>query len=92
MKTEALNKLTAFLCELEQKGISYTLAHHRDEAIMVLVAIPGERWETEFFGDGSVETEKFISSGTIYGEQILNELFARHADPKEKSTHSKKTC
>ena len=38
MKTNAFNRLTAFLAELEQKGISYQLAHHRDEALMVLVA------------------------------------------------------
>ncbi|MFB2837163.1 hypothetical protein [Floridanema evergladense] len=31
-----------------QEKVSYTLAHHRDEAIMVTVAVPGERWEVEF--------------------------------------------
>jgi hypothetical protein len=83
MKREAFTKLTTFLCDLEQKGISYTLAHHRDDAIMVFVAAPGERWEIEFLDDGSVETEKFISNGEIYGESILNELFARYADQEE---------
>jgi len=85
MKIDAFNKLTAFLDELEQKKISYTLAHNRDEAIMVIVAAPGERWEIEFLGDGSVETERFISSGEIYGENILAELFARYSDQEDSS-------
>jgi hypothetical protein len=51
---------------------------------MVCVAIPGERWEIEFLGDGSVEIEKFTSNGEIYGTDILNELFARYSDPLRK--------
>jgi hypothetical protein len=81
MKNAIFYDLTNFLDKLEQKAISYTLAHHRDESIMVLVAIPGERWEIEFLGDGSIEIEKFTSNGEIYGKDILNELFARYSDP-----------
>ena len=44
----AFDKLTSFLTGLEHGGISYTLAHNRDEAITVSVAVPGERWEIEF--------------------------------------------
>ena len=80
MKNAIFYNLTTFLNRLEQKAISYTLAHNRDESIMVFVAIPGERWEIEFLGDGSVEIEKFISNGEIYGKDILNELFARYSD------------
>jgi hypothetical protein len=83
MKTNVFNRLTTFLDELEQKDISYHLAHHRDEALMVLVAVPGERWEIEFLADGSVEIEKFVSSGEIYGESLLSELFARYSDQEE---------
>jgi hypothetical protein len=83
MKNEAFDRLTAFLSELERREIAYSLAHHRDEAVMVLVAVPGERWEIEFFGDGSVEIEKFISSGEIYGEDALSELFARYTDQED---------
>jgi hypothetical protein len=80
MKNEVFNRLTAFLSELEQKGISYNLAHYRDDAMMVLVALPGERWEIEFLADGSVEVEKFASNGEIYGEEALPELFARYSE------------
>jgi hypothetical protein len=74
-----LNKLLTFLQKLEHRHISYTLAHHRDEAVMVIVAIPGERWEVEFFEDGMVEVERFISNGDIAEEEILNQLFNEDA-------------
>jgi hypothetical protein len=41
----------AFLTRLDQESIYYTLAHHRDNALLVSVAVPGERWEIEFFDD-----------------------------------------
>ena len=66
--------------QLEQDKIHYMLASHRDDAIMVQVAVPGERWEIEFFGDGTVEIERFVSNGTICGEEALHELCTRHAD------------
>jgi hypothetical protein len=83
MTSDAFNNLIALLRQLEQKGIGYTLAHHREDAIMVLVAVPGERWEIEFMSDGSVEIEKFTSSGEISGAESLSELFARYADQEE---------
>jgi hypothetical protein len=80
MKQQPFNKLTKFLKQLEQDKIHYTLASHRDDAIMVLVTVPGERWEIEFLGDGSVEVERFISAGEICGEEALHELLTAHAD------------
>jgi hypothetical protein len=44
----ALQKLLNFLTELDSRKIHYTLAHYREEAIMVQVAVPGQRWEIEF--------------------------------------------
>ena len=63
----ASNRISA---GLERGKIHYTLQSCRDEAIMVLVTVPGERWEVEFLADGSVEVERFISDGEIYGEDI----------------------
>ncbi|MEH1977594.1 MAG: hypothetical protein V7L02_31140 [Nostoc sp.] len=79
MKNHGFGKLITFLSQLEQETISYTLAHHRDETIMVNVAVAGERWEVEFFEDGSVEVERFISSGEINGEEVFSELFAMYS-------------
>ena len=70
----------AFLTRLDQESIYYTLAHHRDNAMMVTVAVPGERWEIEFFDDGSIQAEQFTTEGEIYDESILDELTGRLAE------------
>ena len=88
MSSNTFEKFTSFLNELERRGISYSLAHNRDEAIMVIAAAPGERWEIEFLVDGSVEIERFISDGQICGEGILSELFARYSDEETNSLES----
>jgi hypothetical protein len=80
MKKNIFSDLTAFLADLEKGKIYYTLAHQRDNAIMVIVTIPGERWEIEFCDDGSVEVERFISDGEIGGKEMLGELLARYSD------------
>ncbi|MEH2097981.1 hypothetical protein [Nostoc sp.] len=85
MKNHGFGKLVTFLNQLEQEKISYTLAHHRDETIMVNVAVAGERWEVEFFNDGSVEVERFVSSGEINGEEAFSELFAMYSEPENNS-------
>lgn len=77
MRDTGFEKLLRFLGELEQERVSYTLAHHRDDALMVTVALPGERWEIEFFADGLVEVERFASTGDICGEEALAEISAR---------------
>lgn len=83
MTNPIFEKLLTLLNKLEQEKVSYTLAHHRDEAIMVTVAVPGERWEVEFLNDGSVEVEKFISHGEIGGEEALGELFSRYSEQND---------
>ncbi len=88
MKSNIFDKLTSFLQNLEQQKIVYTLAHHRDEAIMVSVAVPGERWEIEFLNDGSIEIEKFISNGEIVGEEALKDLFDRYSEPEDLAVES----
>jgi hypothetical protein len=47
---------------------------------MVEVAVPGERWEVEFLSDGSVDVERFVSTGTVCGEDALDELLVLHAE------------
>jgi len=68
-----LTKLLAFLDKLDEHKIWYHLEHIR-ESVMVLVAIPGQRWEVEFFADGHVEVERFISPGKIEDEDVLSEI------------------
>ena len=82
-KTNAsLGVVLEFLNQLEEQQISYRLEHNRAETVMVLIAVPGQRWEVEFFEDGQIEIERFTSSGEIQGEEILEELFREFGDPK----------
>ena len=69
----AMTKLLTFLNQLEASDTWYRLEHVRD-SVMVHTAIPGERWEIEFFDDGHVEIERFVSTGEIQGEARIREL------------------
>lgn len=70
-----LEKLLAFLMQLEKRKIHYALEHNRDESIMVLIAVPGQRWEAEFFKDGHVEIEVFgRSKGVESGREAQRKL------------------
>lgn len=71
----SFGKLLDFLGRLDAARINYRLNHVRD-SVMVEAAIPGERWEVEFFEDGRVEVERFLSPGDIDDERALERLFA----------------
>ncbi len=73
-----LGKALDLLDQLEKLKIWYRLEKVRD-ALMVIITIPGERWEIEFFDDGHIEIERFISSGQISDETILEKLLADYA-------------
>lgn len=71
----AFGKLLAFLDRLERDKVWYRVEHNRD-SLMVLLATPGERWEVDFFEDGRVEVERFVSPGWMEDEGALNRLLA----------------
>jgi hypothetical protein len=71
--------LYAFLNKLEERKIFFKLGRIRD-SILIEIAVPGERWEVEFFEDGHVEVEKFLSDGTLWPEQELDHLFENFSD------------
>ena len=75
-----MNKLFEFLNELEKRIIYYRLDRHRD-SIMVDITVPGQKWEIEFMEDGSIEIEKFISSG-MYDESEIEVLFRDFSEPE----------
>ena len=81
----SLLNLIELLEKLEEKKIYYRLNKTRVDTIMVEVAVPGQRWEIELntYGEDCkcvVEIEKFISNGTMYGEQELETLFRDFSD------------
>jgi hypothetical protein len=47
---------------------------------LIEISVPGQRWEVEFIYDSSVQIEKFISTGMIFKEQELIELFDKFSD------------
>jgi hypothetical protein len=59
-----LQALIEFLDRLEAVKLFYRLSKFRD-AIMVEVAVPGQRWEIEFFADGHIEREVFESADDV---------------------------
>jgi hypothetical protein len=75
----AFPQLLALLRRLNEAKIAHSLCQHRDDAIMIWVDVPGERWEIEFvdYGDEvQVEIERFRSNGRIEDESLLDTLFA----------------
>jgi hypothetical protein len=75
----SFQKLLDFLNRLDTAKMSYRLTHFREETVAVELAIPGERWEVEFFADGSIEIERFRSSGSVSAdESLLTELIANY--------------
>src|SRR6266478_1414845 len=74
---------------VDQAKIAYRLGHCRDEALMIEVDVPGERWEIEFVDyddEVHVEIERFRSDGHIDDESALEELFAKHSSKSEPAT------
>ncbi|HEV3048680.1 MAG TPA: hypothetical protein VGX50_00125 [Longimicrobium sp.] len=81
MNGNPLQAMLDFLLALEARGMFHRLSRVRAEALMVEVAIPGERWEVEFFADGHVETERFVAAGGVQGDPAtLDLLLARGSE------------
>ncbi len=76
----ALSKLLSFLNRLDASNISYILKHNREETIVVFIDVPGQRWEVDFFEDGSIEVEKFISTFVKGNGGLIEELFSEFSD------------
>jgi len=77
-----LKNLLGFLEMLEEARIWYRLSKIRD-AVLVEIAVPGQRWEVEFFADGSIEREVFESTNDVEGVPdvgALNDLIGPWSD------------
>lgn len=77
----SLADLASFLIRLENARIHHTLTSVRDGAVMVQVAVPGERWEIEFFPDQPIEIEVFLTEGEVGGPILLDRLFRENEEP-----------
>ncbi len=74
-----MKKLLHFLERLEQNKIYYRLNRIRD-SILIEIAVPGERWEVEFFEDEHIEVERFKSDGNLYDGSVLEKLLEDFSD------------
>jgi hypothetical protein len=70
----------AFTDRLDEVGINYELKTVRPGALMIVLIVPGERIEVEFFVDGEIEVETFRSTGVVPGGGPLEEILARGGD------------
>jgi hypothetical protein len=77
---DGLNRLLAFIAELDRRSIHYSIASHRSMALMVEIDLPGEKWEVEFMDGGGLEIERFRSDGQIADETALADLWAATND------------
>ena len=73
-----MRRLCDFLGRLDEAHISYHLQMVSEiaDSILVEIAIPGERWEVNFYTDGNIFVEKFVSTGETFGADELDRLFS----------------
>ena len=86
MKPDRFDKLLGFIRRLEEAKIYHQVASNRDDAISVVVTVPGQRWEIDFLADGDIDVERFVSTGQIDDESALEELFEKFSEPPEPAT------
>lgn len=80
-----VRELVELIEKLESAKIQYCLQKHRENSIMILATVPGERWEIEIIAYDSdkeyhIEIERFKSDGQISDDNSLNVLFELFAD------------
>ena len=87
MKQDRFDRLLAFLRRLEAAGIPHEMASYREGAISVIVRVPGQYWEIDFLEEGVIDAERFVSTGKLEDEAVLEELFARFSDEEAATSH-----
>jgi hypothetical protein len=69
------------LRKLEDAKIHFTLGRHREDTVLVTLALLGERVEVDVFEDGHMEVSRFPGSEDIVGgQELVDELIRNNAD------------
>jgi hypothetical protein len=92
MSQDLFSKVQAFLERMREEKFEYELKDNREDAISVVVRVPGEFWEVDFLDDGSVDVERFVSNGHIDDESILESLIAKFSDREPAPNHEATTA
>jgi hypothetical protein len=74
-QSRAFERLLAACRALAERGLRYRLSVARPEAVMMSIVLPGEYWEIEFFADGTVERERFVSQGVDDCPTAVDDVF-----------------
>jgi hypothetical protein len=80
LKNRDLTGLLDLLGRLENAKIHFTLARNREDAITVEVAVPGQRWEIDCYGNGEMDVEVFKSDGAIRDASAVDALLHDFSD------------
>jgi hypothetical protein len=75
-----LKGVLELLGRLEAAKIHFTLARHQEDAITIEVAVPGQRWEIDYYGNGRMDVEIFKSDGIVRDVSAIDELIHAFAD------------
>ena len=78
---DSLKRLLEFLTESSGARL-LTGWKIRVEALMAIIAVPGQRLEVEFFSDGQIELERFGPSSGVTATTLdeLTHLLNMHSD------------
>lgn len=82
MNGDTYRDILSLLQRLKVAKIAHRMAQCRDDAIMIEVDVPGERWEIEFVDyddEVHIEIERFRNNGKMYDESMLEELFVKYS-------------
>ena len=74
---DSLSILLSFLSHLRLLGLPHRVSQSRESCITVEVFPLRERWEIDFFEDGSVEADQFVPLGDPIGVSDLAALVKR---------------
>ncbi len=80
MNGTKIESVLALLQRLQIACICYTLAHNQEDAITIQVVVPGQRWEIDFYVNGTIDIEIFKSDGAIRDISALETLFRDFSD------------
>lgn len=76
-----MHPLFDLLKRLEAARLHFTLSRHRNDSILVSVAVVGERIEVDVFDDGHMEISRFKGSEAVEGgAELIQEIIRENTD------------
>ena len=76
-----LHPLYALLRTLEEAKIHFSLSRHREDTVLVTIALVGERVEVDVFDDGHMEVSRFPGSEAVVGgAELVREIIEQNRD------------